>query len=77
MKGFAAETAAAHPAAKNYWRRVSRYGQGVGIWHETYLVKAGEYETVYGNMPSCGLGTARGSTLRRAGDVGTAVGSAA
>jgi hypothetical protein len=29
-----------------------------GIWHETYLVKAGEYEAVYGNMPPHGLGKA-------------------
>ena len=27
----------------------------VGIWHETYLVRAGEYECVYNNMPSYGL----------------------
>ena len=26
-----------------------------GIWHETYRVRAGEYETVYG-MPRIGLG---------------------
>jgi len=27
----------------------------VGIWHETYLVQAKEYECVYGNMPIFGL----------------------
>jgi hypothetical protein len=27
----------------------------VGIWHETYLVRAGEYECVYNNMPPYGL----------------------
>ncbi len=27
-----------------------------GIWHETYLVRAGEYEAIYGNMPPFGLG---------------------
>jgi hypothetical protein len=26
-----------------------------GIWHETFLVRAGEYEAVYGNMPAHGL----------------------
>ena len=26
--------------------------------HETYLVRAGEYEAVYGNMPPFGLGKA-------------------
>ncbi len=29
-----------------------------GIWHETYLVRAGEYEAIYGNMPPFGLGKA-------------------
>ena len=28
----------------------------VGIFHETYRVRAGEYEAVYGNMPRWGLG---------------------
>lgn len=28
----------------------------VGIWHETYLVPAGNYECVYNNMPAFGLG---------------------
>jgi Monooxygenase af470-like len=30
----------------------------VGIWHETYLVSAGSYEAIYGNMPRIGLATA-------------------
>jgi hypothetical protein len=29
-----------------------------GIWHETYMVKAGQYEAIYGNMPPHGLGKA-------------------
>ena len=29
-----------------------------GIWHETFLVKAGQYEAIYGNMPPIGLGKA-------------------
>ncbi len=28
----------------------------VGIWHETYLVKAGAYEAIYSGMPAFGLG---------------------
>ncbi len=28
----------------------------VGIWQETYLVKAGQYETLYSGMPPFGLG---------------------
>jgi Domain of unknown function (DUF4188) len=42
---------------RDYWRRVGRTGRS-GIWHETYLVRAGEYEAVYGNMPPHGLGKA-------------------
>jgi Monooxygenase af470-like len=30
----------------------------IGIWHETYKVAAGQYETVYNNMPAYGLGEA-------------------
>jgi hypothetical protein len=33
----------------------------VGIWHETYLVREDEYETVYRNMPPTGLGAAAGT----------------
>lgn len=32
----------------------------VGIWHETYLIKAEQHESVYGNMPPVGLGVAGG-----------------
>ena len=42
---------------RNYWRRVGKSDR-TGIWHETYLVRAGEYEAVYGNMPPYGLGKA-------------------
>ena len=30
----------------------------IGIWHETYLIEPGRYETVYNNMPPFGLGAA-------------------
>jgi hypothetical protein len=45
------------PALKKYWKRVGKAPRS-GIWHETYLVRAGEYEAVYGNMPPHGLGKA-------------------
>jgi hypothetical protein len=47
-------------AWRNYWRRVGKDDR-TGIWHETFLVRAGEYEAIYGNMPPKGLGKA--STL--------------
>lgn len=42
---------------RKYWKRVGKSGR-TGIWHETYLVRAGEYEAVYGNMPDYGLAKA-------------------
>lgn len=42
---------------RTFWKRVGTSGR-TGIWHETYLVRAGEYEAVYGNMPPFGLGKA-------------------
>ena len=42
---------------RRYWRRVGRSGR-TGIRHETYLVKEGQYEAAYGNMPPHGLGRA-------------------
>ena len=43
------------------WRRFNRSVRAtgdVGIWHETYKVRAGEFEAVYANMPRIGLGAA-------------------
>jgi Monooxygenase af470-like len=42
---------------RDYWKRVGTSTR-TGIWHETYLVRAGEYEAIYGNMPPSGLGKA-------------------
>jgi hypothetical protein len=42
---------------RRFWKRVGKSGR-TGIWHETFLVRAGEYETVYGNMRPFGLGKA-------------------
>jgi hypothetical protein len=42
---------------RRYWRRVGKSDR-TGIWHETFLVRAGEYEAIYGNMPPRGLGKA-------------------
>ena len=45
---------------RDYWKRVGKSTRS-GIWHETFLVRAGEYEAIYGNMPAYGLGKASGS----------------
>ena len=45
------------PAWAEFNRRVGGNG-AVGIFHETFLVKAGQYETIYNNMPEFGLALA-------------------
>src|ERR671912_1813341 len=45
------------PAWKAFNRSVGSNGT-VGIWHETYAVSAGGYESIYVNMPPFGLGKA-------------------
>jgi hypothetical protein len=45
------------PAWADFNRRVGGNGS-VGIFHETYVVKAGNYEAVYANMPPFGLAKA-------------------
>ena len=58
LEAFARDESDLHIAAwREYYRRASRH-QGAGIWHETYLVRAGEYEAIYANMPVFGLGSA-------------------
>ena len=46
------------PAWVAFNKRMKASRGDVGIWHETYLVKAGQYETVYSGMPPFGLGKA-------------------
>lgn len=45
------------PAQREFFRRTA-YNGHVGVWHETYLVKAGHYEAIYANMPRMGLAAA-------------------
>lgn len=46
------------PAWTDFNRRVGGSRGDVGIWHETYKVRAGEYECVYSGMPPFGLAQA-------------------
>ncbi len=46
------------PAWVAFNKRIGNGRGNVGIWHETYLVHEGEYETVYSGMPPIGLGKA-------------------
>lgn len=58
LEAFAKDTEDPHLEVwRNYFKRVGKSGR-TGIWHETFLVRAGEYEAIYTNMPSFGLGKA-------------------
>lgn len=46
------------PAWMAFNKRVGQSRGDVGVWHETYKVRAGEYETIYSGMPPFGLGKA-------------------
>jgi len=58
LERFASDPDDPHATAwRNYWKRVGSSNRS-GIWHETYLVRAGEYEAIYANCPPRGLGKA-------------------
>lgn len=55
------EQYALNPDAEHYsaWQEyLTDPSDAIGIWHETYCVEAGQYETAYRNMPPQGLGEA-------------------
>jgi Domain of unknown function (DUF4188) len=55
------------------WRRFNKAvgaSGDVGVFHETYQVRAGEYEAIYVNMPRVGLGAA--ADLEPVGSAGRA-----
>jgi hypothetical protein len=58
LHAYAHARNAAHlPAWAEFNRRIGNNGS-VGIWHETYKVAPGQYESIYANMPRFGLGAA-------------------
>ena len=46
------------PAWLEFNRLMKDLRGDVGIWHETYLIRAGEYENIYSGMPVMGLAKA-------------------
>ena len=59
LEAYARDSEHQHwPAWVDFNKRVARSRSDVGIWHETYKVRAGEYECVYSGMPSLGLAAA-------------------
>jgi hypothetical protein len=62
LERYARDRDQAHwPAWVAFNQRVGASREDVGIWHETYHVRAGEYECVYSGMPLYGL--AKASTM--------------
>jgi hypothetical protein len=58
LERYAKDSARLHrPAWAAFNRAVAGNGD-VGIWHETYRVRPGDYECIYNNMPPFGLGRA-------------------
>jgi hypothetical protein len=58
LHAYAHARDAAHlPAWAEFNRRIGSSGT-VGIWHETYTIAPGQYESIYANMPQFGLGSA-------------------
>lgn len=75
LEEFARSNKWSHLSAWREFNRLIRDSGDLGIWHETYMVPAGGFEAMYGNMPVMGLAAASsmvpigaGSTAaRRAG----------
>lgn len=60
LEHFARSPSDPHLEAWKTFRKAIGDDGSVGIWHETYLIRAGEYEAIYGNMPNFGLAKAFG-----------------
>ena len=61
LERYTRDSDAAHfPAWRKFNQRIGSDGS-VGIWHESYLIEPGKFESVYNNMPLFGLSKAMGS----------------
>ncbi|MGR3811366.1 DUF4188 domain-containing protein [Jiulongibacter sp. NS-SX5] len=61
LEAFANDRQMTHyPAWVEFYKRAKKSNNAVGVWHETYLIKKGQYESIYANMPSFGLGKVLG-----------------
>lgn len=58
LESFARHPSEPHLTAWQKFNRAIGSDGSVGIWHETYLVNAGNYEAIYANMPAFGLAAA-------------------
>ena len=58
LRNYALDPDAGHAPVMKATMEQMAQSDAVGIWHETYIVDDGSYETVYYNAPPTGLGKA-------------------
>jgi hypothetical protein len=58
LQEFSRSSKWSHLEAWREFNRLIRDSGDLGIWHETYMVPAGGFEAMYGNMPAMGLAAA-------------------
>jgi hypothetical protein len=58
LRAYALDPDERHSPAIRWANERMHESGNVGIWHETYLVQDGTYETMYENVPTRGLGRA-------------------
>jgi hypothetical protein len=58
LERYATDPAHAHRPAWAAFNRALASSGDVGIWHETYRVRPGDYECIYNRMPAFGLARA-------------------
>ena len=58
LERYAKDKSRQHFPAWAAFNRAVGSGGDVGIWHETYRIRPGDYECIYNNMPLFGLAKA-------------------
>lgn len=58
LNRFARDASLPHLEPWRRFNRLVRDSGDVAVWHETYRVRANEYEAIYTNMPAFGLAAA-------------------
>ncbi len=58
LEAYSTDKAQTHQPAWVAFNRAIGSNGDVGIWHETYRIRPGDYECVYNNMPLFGLAKA-------------------
>ncbi len=58
LERYAAAPDLSHSPAWRWYNKLGRSGLAGGVFHETYRIAPGTYETVYANMPRYGLAKA-------------------